>query len=143
MLRQRTSSSALVTEGVVVDASVMVDLLIGSSVGPAVTDRLRGRELHAPAHLDAEVLSVLGRLERGRHLSRRQVETRLERLTVAPITRHALPDLVVGAWKRRHNLRLVDALYVELAGQLDVTIVTTDAGMAAAAANAEFVGDPE
>lgn len=35
------------------------------------------------------------------------------------------------------NVRLADALYIELADQLDATIVTTDSGMAAASANAE------
>jgi predicted nucleic acid-binding protein len=48
---------------VVVDASAMVDALAGTPLGPAVTDRLRDHTLHAPARLDAEVLSALGRLQ--------------------------------------------------------------------------------
>jgi predicted nucleic acid-binding protein len=43
---------------VIVDASAMVDLLVGSPVSVAVHERLRARELHAPAHFDAEVLSA-------------------------------------------------------------------------------------
>lgn len=110
----------------------MVDLLVGSAVAEAVGSRLRGHELHAPAHFDAEVLSALGRLHRGSHLSARQATVRVDRLAAAPIDRHLLSTLLAGAWKRRHNLRLVDALYVELAEQLDAAIVTTDGGMAAA-----------
>ena len=124
---------------VVVDASAMVDMLAGTPVSAAVLDRLRGHELHAPAHFDAEVLSALGRLQRAGLLTEGQVRTRLDRLTTAPVDRHPLPALVVGAWRFRHNLRLVDALYVELASHLGLPIVTTDTALAAASSLAELV----
>lgn len=128
-------------ERMIVDASALVDLLVGSSPANEVADRLRGSELHAPAHFDAEVLSALGRLHRADHLTARQTEARVERLATFPVERHALSTLLVGAWKRRHNLRLVDALYVELADQLDMPIITTDNGMAAATSAAELITD--
>jgi predicted nucleic acid-binding protein len=108
-------------------------------VSRAVRDRLRAHELHAPAHFDAEVLSALGRLERGGHLSPGQVEERIDQLATAPIDRHALPPLLAGAWGLRQNLRLVDALYVELARQLEVAIATTDTGMAGASPFVELL----
>ncbi len=126
-------------EEVVVDASTMVDLLVGSPLATAIRDRLQGHELHAPAHFDAEVLSALGRLHRGGHLTARQVTTRIQRVAAAPIQRHLLAPLLAGAWKLRHNLRLVDAVYVELANRLEAPIVTTDAGLAAASRTAEHV----
>ena len=125
---------------VVVDASAMVDLLLGTSLGAAVADRLRGEQLHAPAHFDAEVLSALGRLHRAGSLSPGQVGTRLARLESAPIARHPIVELGRGAWGRRSNLRLVDALYVELAARLGVPLLTTDAALAAADRRAELVG---
>ncbi|MGH2704612.1 MAG: type II toxin-antitoxin system VapC family toxin [Actinomycetota bacterium] len=128
-------------ERLILDASAMVDLLVGSDLAKAVVRRLRGHELHAPAHFDAEVLSALGRLHRGGHLSARQATARIGRLAAAPIERHLLSLLLAGAWARRHNLRLVDALYVELAQRLDAPIVTTDSGMAGAAPVAELVTD--
>jgi predicted nucleic acid-binding protein len=42
------------------------------------------------------------------------------------VTRHPLADLLHGAWDRRENLRVADALYVELAESLRVKLVTTD-----------------
>lgn len=123
----------------IVDASAMVDLLVGSPQGAAIRARLRGHELHVPAHFDAEVFSALGRLERAGALTARQVKSRIERLEVAPIQRHLLAPLLSGAWKRRHNLRLVDALYVELAHQLDSPIITTDSGLAAASSAAVLI----
>lgn len=130
------------SEAVVVDASALVDLLLGNEIGTAVGHRLADHELHAPAHLDAEVLSALGRLHRDGRLAANQVRPRLYALVDAPIVRYHLSPLVLGAWDRRRNLRLVDALYVELAEHLDVPLVTTDHRLAASAASAELVTPP-
>lgn len=48
-------------ETVVVDASALVDLLLGNELGLVVAQRLRDTRMHVPAHVDAEVLSALGR----------------------------------------------------------------------------------
>ena len=40
------------------DASALVDLLVGERLGAAVDTRIDNRSLHAPAHLDAEVRSA-------------------------------------------------------------------------------------
>jgi predicted nucleic acid-binding protein len=58
-------------EEVIVDASAMVELLVGSPLATAIRNRLQGYEPHAPAHFDAEVLSALGRSHRGGHLTTR------------------------------------------------------------------------
>jgi predicted nucleic acid-binding protein len=111
---------------VVLDASALVDLLLGNPLGGAVGRRLAGQSLHAPGHIDAEVLSALGRLNRAGNLDDDTVARLLGRLVEAPIERHPLPDLVAGAWARRHQLRLAGALYVELAAARGVALVTTD-----------------
>ena len=126
-------------EHVVVDASALIDLLLGEPLGYAVAARIDGTVLHAPAHLDAEVLSGLGRLHRAGRLTAPAVARQLAAVAAAPITRHALPDLVGRAWERRNALRLADAIYVELATTLDVPLVTTDARLGRAAATAEVV----
>ena len=124
---------------VVVDASALVDLFVGSPLGEPVRQRLEHHQLHAPAHLDAEILSALGRLHRAGKLSATVVTSRLRQLAAAPIQRHDLAALVEGAWKLRHNLRLVDAIYVELAMRLEAPLVTTDSAFAAASSAAELV----
>jgi predicted nucleic acid-binding protein len=110
----------------VVDASALVDLLLRNDVGVGVADRLIGHGLHAPAHLDAECLSAIGRLHRAGALTAPTVERLVLQLASAPIVRHPVNELLVGAWQRRSNLRLVDAIYVELANQLDMSLITTD-----------------
>lgn len=123
-----------------IDASAVVDLLLRGPRGAAVQSRMRGSALCAPAHLDAEVLSALGRLNRAGHVSTQNVAQRIRALAAAPVQRHPLPQLLPGAWRRRTNLALLDALYVELAAQLQVPLVTTHRRLARAASTAEYVG---
>ena len=73
-----------------------------------------------------EVLSALERLHRAGELEADSVESKLRELVAAPIERHPMTDLLLGSWARRHQLRLVDAVYVQLAVTLDVPLVTTD-----------------
>lgn len=123
----------------VVDAAAIVDLLAGTEYTPAVAARLRNTTWHAPALLDAQVLSALGHLQRAEELSGEDVEIGLTQLGTMPLTRHLLPGLLSGAWARRAQLRLTDALYVELATQLDVALVTTDQRLARGCPIAEAI----
>ena len=129
----------MTVERVVLDASALIDLLGERGASQAVRGRIHGRILNAPAHLDAEVLSGLGRLHRGGELAAETVAAQLAAVAVAPITRHSVGDLLAGAWARRHQLRLADALYVELAERLDVVLITTDQALGRATPTAEVV----
>ncbi len=124
----------------VADASAFVELLLDTPLGARVRDRLRDADIHAPAHFDAEVLSVLGRISRAGALHEREVSRSVRLCAQSPIERHPLPPLLEGAWLRRHNVRLADALYVELAYQLNVPLVTTDERLAKAVPAAELIG---
>jgi len=128
-----------VPEIVVLDASALVEALIGTQLGLSVRERLRGCELHAPAHVDAETLSALRRLHRAGELDADTVATALGELAVAPIVRQPLAALLAGAWAAHEQLRLVDALYVELASTLQATLLTTDTRLARARTGIELV----
>lgn len=125
-------------EPVVVDASVLIDLLAGTEQAEVASQRLRARS-HAPAHLDAEVLSALGRLHRAGSLSTAEVGAAVERLVALPLTRHLLDGLVRPAWEHRENLRLVDALYVALAESMHLPLLTTDHCLSRAVAIADAI----
>lgn len=120
------------------DASAYVELLWGTALGDQIKHRLRGESLLAPAHFDAEVLSALGRLQRAGDISAPQVDERIRVLAKCPVMRTPLPPLLKGAWERRNELRLLDALYVELAASLDAFLITSDSGMAARYGRAEL-----
>ena len=124
----------------VIDASAMVEALLGTRLGTEVRRRMRDRALHAPAHLDAEVLSAFGRLHRAGEVAARSVEAALRELAAAPIRRHALAGLLAAAWGARGQLRLVDALYVELTRSLGrASLLTSDARLASQCELAELV----
>ena len=50
-------------------------------------------DAYAPAHVDAEVLSALGRLQRARKIEADSVETMLHHLADAPIQRHPVTSV--------------------------------------------------
>ncbi len=142
MRRGPSSVTASPPETVVINASALVEALLGTGVGVEVRRRMRGHQLHAPAHLDAEVLSALGRLHRAGDLGQASVAAALDELAAAPIQRHPLAALLSGAWARRDAQRLVDALYVELAVSLaSASLLTTDARLARSHDRAELIAD--
>jgi predicted nucleic acid-binding protein len=110
----------------VVDGSVILDVcLAGGQLGP-----LAGHELHAPAHLPAEVCSAMrelawrGEIPAGEG---RQAAHTLSRLEIA----YAEPgSLAVAAWSIAEQLgwaKTYDAEYVALAAALAIPLVTLDA----------------
>ncbi len=125
--------------GAVVDASLVIDFVLGTESATSIGARIEGLELWAPAHIDAEVLSAFGRMERAGLLSAQQADLRLRAALEVPVRRELLVDLVPGAWARRPTVRLADALYVELAERLDVPLLTTDARLGRAVPTAEVV----
>lgn len=120
------------TDDWVVDASVLVDLVIGGTTAAASAEALAGRRLHVPAHVDVEVTSALARLLRAGALGRSRARAALAAFTRAPLERHELPPLTAGAWKRSSAMRVADAFYVELAHQLGTRVLTVDARLARA-----------
>ena len=127
------------SDAIVIDASAWVDLLLGEASGARVAARLEEHDLHAPAHIDLELLSAFRRIERSGVLTAAEVDIRLRTASDVPIRRHALADLADGAWQRRASLRISDAFYVELAVQLDVPVITTDRRLARVSSQAVTV----
>jgi predicted nucleic acid-binding protein len=105
---------------VVVDASAVVDLLVNGRPLP------HPAALASPAHLDAEVLSALGRLHRDGTLSAFDVEEMLEDLAALSVERVPIEALTAIAFSLRHNVALRDGLYVALAQVSDASLKTTD-----------------
>lgn len=135
---QRGTSS--VTDSRVVDASVLVDVAIRRTGWRSIAQSLAGVALHAPAHVDVEVMSALARLARAGTMSSDEARAALDRFLAAPISRHQLPALVPGAWARSDRLRVADALYVELAALLEIRVLSADARLARASDLVDLVG---
>jgi len=114
---------------VVIDASALVDALL--LAGPARA-RLATDNLQAPELIDAELLSVLRRLVLADKLQEHQALQALATASRLGLRRHPTRGLWPRAWELRTNLTAYDALYVALAEQLDVPLLTTDSRIARA-----------
>ena len=110
----------------VIDASAVVDLLVNGHRLPEAA------AIAAPAHLDAEVLSALGRLHRDGTLTAFDVEEMLQDLATLPLARVPIEELTLMAFALRHNVALRDGLYVALAQVSNASLRTSDARLARA-----------
>jgi predicted nucleic acid-binding protein len=125
----------------VVDASAIVDMLLGAPTASKIVEALAEENLHAPAHLDLEVMSALARLERSGTVPPRESVEMLSEFNSMPVERHPLAGMRAEVWQMRNQLWVSDAFYVALAGQLQTVVLTTDARLARATSVALFIGD--
>jgi len=117
---------------IVVDASVVVELLLGTAAGRAAEGRLFGRRatLHAPHLMDVEAAHALRRYWLSAELDTARAAEAFADLADLPITRHEHALLLPRIWQLRDNLTAYDATYVALSEALDATLVTRDARLA-------------
>ncbi len=115
----------------VVDASAIVDLLIGddSPRRRAVKSRLTGGDaFFAPAHLDVEVLSALRGLARKNQTITEDGPQLVAVMSRLPIRRLLLThQLSLRVWELRHTMTTYDAGYVAVAEELAAPLLTCDA----------------
>ena len=116
------------------DASAIVELLLGTRLGRAVAARLADPSvgLHAPHLLDVEVAQALRRYVREGEVESADAAAALEHLRALDIERHAHEPLLARIWALRENLTAYDATYVALAEALDTTLLTCDRRLARA-----------
>ncbi len=119
----------------VVDASVVLELLLRTAAADRITERVLrpGAALFSPFLLDIEVAQVLRRYARARELSPGRGREALEDLAVLPIVRYAHQPLLARIWELRESVTAYDAAYLALAEALEMPLVTRDAKLAAAA----------
>ena len=117
---------------IVVDASVVVEVLLGTAAGRAAADRLfaRGESLHAPELVDVEVAQVIRRYASIGELRPARAREAIGDLGQFPVRRYAHADLLPRIWELRHNLTAYDAAYLALAEALRAPLLTRDAGLA-------------
>lgn len=118
----------------VLDASAVVELLLGTALGRAVAARVSDPaiDLAAPHLLDVEVAQALRRYVRDRTLTPREAAGALDDLRALDIERHGHEALLDRVWALRENLTAYDAAYVALAEALGTTLLTCDRKLARA-----------
>ena len=113
----------------VVDASALVDALLIDGGARAC---LSEASLHAPELIDAELLSVLRRLVLTGQLAEQQALLALDTAQLLGLRRHSSRQIWPRAWQLRMNLSAYDALYVALAEQLNLPLLSGDGRLARA-----------
>lgn len=120
----------------VLDASAVVELLLGSTRGEAVIEAIRDRgaeaRLHAPDLLDVEVAQVVRRLVLQGSVLEARGAGAIELLGRLPVTRHPARILLPRIWALRSTLTAYDAAYVSLAETLGAPLLTCDERLARA-----------
>jgi predicted nucleic acid-binding protein len=119
---------------IVVDASAMLEVLLGTETGVRVEDRLlsRGESLHAPHLLDLEVAQVLRRYAAAGQVSPERGLEALTDLADVPLHRYPHDVLLPRIWELRRNATAYDAAYLALAEALTAPLVTCDTRLASA-----------
>lgn len=110
---------------IVIDASAMVEALVGRQVDDELLDVLQG-DLHAPHLLDVEVMSVLRVLTLGGKLKPRAAQQARADHFAFTIARYEFAGLADRVWALRNNHATYDACYLALAEALAAPLYTCD-----------------
>mgnify|MGYP001582371068 CR=1 FL=1 len=113
---------------IVLDASAIVELLLGTVRGRSIAARIEDPALglHAPHLVDVEVAQALRRYVRDGELSAASAMAALSDLCSLDLRRHGHEPLLERVWALRDNMTAYDAVYVALAEALDTTLLTCD-----------------
>jgi predicted nucleic acid-binding protein len=122
---------------IVVDASALLEVLLGTSAAGAVGRRLFDprQTLHAPHLLDLEVTQAIRRFAAISAIDGQRGRAALDDLADFPLQRYPHDMLLPRVWELRHNLTAYDAVYVALAEALSAPLLTRDRRLAASPGN--------
>jgi predicted nucleic acid-binding protein len=113
---------------IVLDASVVVELLTNGPLADSVRRDLAGRNdsFIVPHLLDVEVMSALRSLVAGHRIDSHRSEQLLTGLAALPAERYPHTPLLGRIWELRHNFTAYDAAYVALAEATNSLLYTSD-----------------
>jgi predicted nucleic acid-binding protein len=113
---------------IVLDASVVVELLTNGAIADSLRRDLVGRSdsLIVPHLLDVEVVSALRSLVARRRIDAFRGEQFLTALAALPAVRCPHTPLLGRIWELRHNFTAYDAAYIALAEATNSVLYTSD-----------------
>lgn len=122
---------------VVLDASILAEMLTGTSLGMTAHRliRQRGGDLHVPHLAVVETTSVLRAWVRGGEVPETRAASALADLGAFPARRWPAEPLLPRMWELRDNISTYDASYIALAEVLGANLLTADRRLARGASS--------
>lgn len=116
---------------IVLDASIVVELLLRRDVGDRIRDELSKDDsaMVAPHLLDIEVVSAIRGLAAAKRIDAARCHELLQQLLALPATRVPHAPFLHRIWELRHDFTAYDATYIALAESTDAVLYTTDVRM--------------
>ena len=113
---------------IVLDASVVVELLTNGALADSLRRDLAGRDesFIVPHLLDVEVVSAIRSLVAGQRIDSHRSDQILTGLAALPAERYAHTPLIGRIWELRHNFTPYDATYIALAEATGAILYTCD-----------------
>ena len=105
---------------IVLDASVVVELLINGSLADSIREELAGRDdsFIVPHLIDVEAMSALRRLAEGQRIDSHRGAQMLGALAELPAERYPHTPLIERIWQLRHNFTAYDIALAEATGSV-------------------------
>lgn len=123
----------------VVDASAVAEILLGTPRGRRAAALLGENELIAPQHLTAELASVVRGWSLGGHLTELEALRAFEEFPTLGVEQVPMTSMLPAVYALRHNLTAYDAMYVVLARAAECRLLTLDMRLANAAPDVAVV----
>jgi len=117
---------------IVVDASVLANVIGGGESGRRARERLAGARLLAPEFVDLEVTSVIRRAHQTGRMGAERAIQALADLALLSISRVTHTPFLGRIWELRDNVTPYDAAYVALAEVMEAPLFTADARLSRA-----------
>lgn len=113
----------------VLDASALLELLLGTEKGRSVAERIASptETLHAPHLIDLEVTQVLRRYAARAQIDEARARQGLDDLRDLDLERYPHEPFLLRIWELRENATAYDAVYLSLAEALAAPLLTSDA----------------
>ena len=117
----------------VVDASAVAEILLGTQAGRRAAALLGEHKLIAPQHLTAEVASVIRGWSLSRQITDEQALRAFREFEALGVEQVPMMSLLPAIYALRHNISAYDAVYVVVARAAECSLLTLDARLAEAA----------
>ena len=110
----------------VIDASVGVEYVLQTRLGRLVSNVMTDNETVAPELFDLEILSALRGLVIRRAITRSAALIAIHRLERWDIQRTSHSNLLRSTWEYHQNVSAYDAIYLAIAKDLRIDLITAD-----------------